>query len=317
MSKLSTFLRLLKEDPEKIGAALSNNFARTKVSHILPDDVYLKLRYRALLGRKLDLSNPKTFNEKLQWLKLYDRKPEYTMMVDKYRVREYIAKTIGEEYLIPLLGVWEDPDEIDFDVLPDQFVLKCNHDSGSVILCKDKSTFDIEAARVKLKKHMKKNLFWWGREWPYKEVPRRIIAEKYMVDESGTELKDYKIFCFNGKAKIIEVDFDRFVAHKRNLYSTRWESLNFEIQYPRDISYVIPRPETLNEILLLAEKLSHEIPHLRVDFYLIENKIYFGELTFYHEAGFGKFNPEEWDYKLGGWIELPDKIMKKHFDRLD
>ena len=172
----------------------------------LSDEEYVKRKYRACFGRKLNLENPQTYNEKLQWLKLYDRKPEYTRMVDKYRVREYIAQTIGEEYLIPLLGVWEDPEDIDFDALPDQFVLKCNHNSGlGMCICKDKSKLDIKKAKRELKKGLKQDYYLTGREWPYKDVPRRIIAEKYMVDESGTELKDFKVLCFAGKAKMIQV----------------------------------------------------------------------------------------------------------------
>lgn len=274
----------------------------------IPDTVYLKYMYKKEMGRKLDLKNPKTFNEKLQWLKLHDRNSIYTKMVDKYEVRQYIKETIGEKYLIPLIGgPWEKFRDIDFSKLPKQFVLKCTHDSGSVTICTDKNKFDIEKVRKKIDRSLRGNFFYGGREWPYKNVKPRIIAEKYMVDESGTELKDYKIFNFNGVPQIIQVDFNRFAGHKRNLYTTNWEFLEVAIEYPSDSNIKIDKPEKLEEMLNLAQMLSKSIPHLRTDFYSIGNKIYFGELTFYHESGFGKFMPDEWDKKFGDWIILPDK----------
>lgn len=245
------------------------------------------------MGEKLDLKNPRTFNEKLQWLKLHDRKPEYTKMVDKYEVRKYIKKKIGEQYLIPLVGgPWDTFDDIDFSKLPDQFVLKCTHDSGSVAICKDKKAFDIEVVRKKFNRALKGNFFYGGREWPYKNVKPRIIAEKYMADESGTELKDYKIFNFNGIPKIIQVDYNRFVRHKRNLYSTDWKYMDVAIKYETDPNIEICKPAKLDEMLGMAQSLSQNIPHIRTDFYSIGDKIYFGELTFYHESGFGKFMPK-------------------------
>ena len=304
MGKIKTFLNVLRSNPKEIPELAVGNLTAMGLLNWMPDEAFLKLRYWAVKQRKLDLKDPKTFNEKLQWLKLHNRKPEYTMMVDKYRVREYIARTIGEEYLIPLLGVWDDPEDIDFDMLPDRFVLKCNHDSGSVILCPDKSCFDAEAAREKLRSSMKKNLFWWGREWPYKDVKPCVIAEKYMVDESGTQLKDYKFFCFYGEAKMIQVDFDRFVEHKRNIYNTKWEMQDLQIQFPRDAKQDIPKPAELDRMIRLAEKLARGIPHVRVDFYVVEGRVYFGELTFFHGSGHERFTPEEWDYKFGEWIDL-------------
>lgn len=272
----------------------------------MPDEEYLKRKFKVCIGKELDLEEPRTFNEKLQWLKLYDRKPEYTQMVDKYRAREYIAQTIGEEYLIPLLGAWDDPEDIDFDALPDQFVLKCNHNSGTgMCICKDKPKLDIEKVRKDLRKGLAQDYYLTGREWPYKNVPRKIIAEKFMVDESGVELKDYKVFCFDGEPKAIQVDFDRFTEHKRNVYSTQWELLEVGIEYPRDPSRIIEKPKKLEEMLRLAQKLSAGIPHVRVDFYIIEDKIYFGELTFYHGSGYERFVPEEWGHVFGGWIKLP------------
>ena len=220
----------------------------------IPDSVYLKYMYRRIMGKKLDLKNPKTFNEKLQWLKLYDRKPEYTKMVDKYEVRKYIKEKIGEEYLIPLAGgPWDQFDDIDFSKLPDQFVLKCTHDSGSVVICRDKNDFDIGAIRKKFNRALKGNFFYGGREWPYKNVKPRIIAEQYMADESGVELKDYKIFNFNGVPRIIQVDYDRFVRHKRNLYNTDWQYMDFAIKYETDSNITINKPANLEEMLRMAQ----------------------------------------------------------------
>ena len=275
------------------------------VYHSMPDEQYLKRLFRAITGKKLNLENPQTFNEKLQWLKLYDRKPEYTMMVDKYRVREYIANTIGKEYLIPLLGVWEDPEDIDFDALPDQFVLKCNHNSGlGMCICKDKSKLDIKRVKRELKKGLKQDYYLTGREWPYKDVPRRIIAEKYMVDESGTELKDYKVMCFNGQSKVIQIHRGRFDNHTLDLYDIAWNRLDFTWDCPQS-EIMWEKPAFLEEMLILSEKLAHGIPQLRVDWYYAEKKLYFGELTFSPTSGFSKMTPEEWDYKMGEWIELP------------
>lgn len=295
--KLKRFL----ENPHRVFSVLANRGLLNWQS----DERFLKLQFRARMGKPLNLKEPRTFNEKLQWLKLYDRKPEYTQMVDKYEVKAYVAKLIGEEYIIPTLGVWDRFEDIDFDVLPAQFVLKCTHDSGGLVICKDKSKLDKAAAKAKIEKSLKRNYYLSGREWPYKNVKPRIIAEKYMVDESGIELKDYKVFCYNGQPKAVQVDFDRFIEHKRNVYSPQWELLDVGIQYPRDPNRIIEKPKKLEEMLRLAERLSTGIPHIRTDFYIIKDKIYFGELTFYHGSGYEKFTPEEWDVTFGSWIRLP------------
>ncbi|GHV12247.1 glycosyl transferase [Fibrobacterales bacterium] len=249
---------------------------RRGVFNWMPDSLYLKILYRIEVGYWPNLSNPQTFNEKLQWLKIHDRKPEYTQFVDKYEVRKHIAETIGEEYLIPLLGVWDKFDDIDFSKLPEQFVLKCTHDSGGLVICKDKSNLDIKRAKKKIERCLKKNYYWDGREWPYKSVKSRIIAEKYMVDESETELKDYKIFCFDGESKIIQVDFDRFVEHKRNLYDTEWNLCDFTLLYKNGKQKQIPKPAQLEKMLEFAKTLSKNIPFVRVDFYCINNDIRWG-----------------------------------------
>lgn len=298
-------IRFLK-NPYKIFSFL----ATKGCFNTLTDEIYIKYLYRATMGKKLKLKNPQTFNEKLQWLKLYNRKPEYMIMADKYAVREYIANTIGEEYLIPLLGVWDDPDDINFDELPNQFVLKCNHNSGlGMCICKDKTKLDIKQVKNKLKKGIKQNYYLTGREWPYKDVPRKIIAEKYMVDESGEGLNDYKIFCFNGKPRMILVCTDRFSygGLRENFYDTNWNIL--EIQRPKhpNTETHIKKPKSLETMLHFAKKLSYKIPFVRVDFYEINGKVYFGEITFFPASGFEKFEPNEWDYTLGSWIDLPNR----------
>lgn len=299
MSSVKTALKLLKTPGKMIAPLAQRGFFDW-----MSDEAFLKLRFRAEMGYKLDLEHPRTYNEKMQWLKLYDRNPLYPQMVDKYRAKEYVASLIGEEYIIPTLGVYDSFDEIDFDVLPKQFVLKCTHDSHSIYICRDKACLDMERAERVLKRGLKRNPVRYAREWAYGPVPPRIIAEQYMEDESCQELKDYKIFTFSGKAAVIEVDYGRFSQHMRNLYSLNWEYLNAAITYPSDPQHVIPRPEKLELMIELAERLAQNLPHLRVDFYSIESRIYFGEMTLYHEAGFGKPDTE-----LGLWLgeqlELP------------
>lgn len=277
----------------------------------MSDEEYLKKLFYASMGKTLNLDNPQTFNEKLQWLKLYNRKPEYTTMVDKYEVREYIAQKLGTEYLIPLLGVWDTPDEIDFNKLPDRFVLKCNHNSGlGMYICQDKSKMDVGQVKKELWKGLKQDYYLTGREWPYKNVKRKIIAEKYMEDDAVHELRDYKFFCFNGRCKCFKVDFNRFVEHRANYYDPQGHLLDFgEKICPPDSTKNIVLPENLAEMISLAEKLSVGFPFLRVDLYDVNGKIYFGELTFFPASGFGEFTSEEWDERLGSWIKLPKKEL--------
>lgn len=275
--------------------------------NFLSDEKYIERQYKISTGKKLDLVNPQSYNEKLQWLKLYDRCDKYTTMVDKYEAKSYIAKMCGVKYCIPLLGVWSNVDEIDFGSLPKQFVLKTTHDSGGVLICTDKDKFEIEAAKSRLKKLLDLDYYRLNREWPYKNVPHRIIAEKYMVDESGKELKDYKIFCFNGKPRLIEVDFERYVNHRRNIYTTNWEYMDVSIKYPSDPAVTISRPKKLEKMLELASILSKDIPQLRVDFYSIGEEIFVGEMTFFHASGMAKFQPESLNMEMGSWIVLPNK----------
>lgn len=282
----------------------------------MPDEQYLKRKYKSCMGVELDLDNPQTFNEKLQWLKLYDRRPEYTMMVDKYKVREYIAEQLGEEYLIPLLGVWDDPDEIDFDALPDQFVLKCNHNSGlGMCICKDKSKLNIAKIKKELREGVAQDYYLTGREWPYKNVPRKIICEKYMVDNQTSELRDYKLFCFDGNVMFFKVDFGRFTEHHANYYDRDGKLLNMgEADYPPIPEKNIEIPKNIGIMIEFAEKLSKGIPFVRIDFYDVDGKIYFGEITFYPAAGFGKFEPKQWDKTFGDWLILPHNPQQTNQD---
>lgn len=279
----------------------------------IPDEQYLKIAYSLRFGKTLNLDAPMTFNEKTQWLKLYNRNPLYTKLVDKYKVRKYIAEEIGEQYLIPLVGgPWKSFDEIDFDNLPNQYVLKCNHDSGGLVICRDKSKIDKAAVREKIERCLQQNYYFHGREWAYRNVPPQIIAEKYMADgtDAQNELTDYKLFSFAGKVQLVQVDYNRFTDHHRNFYSREWEYLPFTTCYPTNINHTIPRPSCLKELIDIGEKLSNSVgapPFLRVDMYLISGQIYFGELTLYHGGGFEKFDPPEWDAILGSWLELPEK----------
>lgn len=283
-------------------------FERKGYLNGLPDKQFLQLIFFARMGKPLNLKDPKTLNEKLQWLKLYDRNPEYTVMADKYAAREYITRKLGQDYSVPLLGVWDDPEDIDFDALPQQFVLKCTHNSGrGMCICKDKSQLDIPKVKQKLREGLQEDYYLHGREWPYKDVPRRIIAEAYMVDESGVELKDYKIFCFNGRAEYVEVDFNRHIEHKLNPYDFDWNPLHFCDSSKNDYSANIPKPQRLEDMRRIAEQLSADCRFLRVDFYSIHDKIYIGELTFYPGSGFIQFEPRSVDLKYGNMLDLGKK----------
>ena len=279
-----------------------------RIVTMIPDDeLYIKLMWKlSRLNYPLNLSNPQTFNEKLQWLKLHDRNPKYTIMVDKIKVKEWVASKIGEQHIIPTLGVWEDPEDIDFDSLPNQFVLKCNHNSGiGVYVCKDKRLMNKKKVIKDLKKGLQQNYYKEGREWPYKNVKPMVLAEKYMEDESGFELKDYKVFNFNGEPKIIEIDYDRFKGHKRHLYDVDWNKIDATIEFPSDPDRSFEKPKVLDQLLSLARTLSEGIPHVRTDFYIVRDHIYFGELTFFHGSGLEHITPSDFDKQMGSWLVLP------------
>lgn len=273
---------------------------------ILSDELYIKIRYWLTFHKRINLKDPKTYNEKLQWMKLYDRNPLYTQLVDKYEVRSFIEKKIGIEYLIPCYGIWDSFDDIDFSKLPDQFVMKCTHDSGSVLICRDKSKFDIDAAKIHFMKCLKHDSFISGREWAYKDVKPRIIAEKFMVDDSLVGLKDYKFFCFDGKVKALFIATDRGVPGKKVKFDFFDENFNhLPFKHGHENAEILPpKPEHFEEMKILAEKLSAGLRHVRVDLYNVSGKIYFGEMTFYHHCGFVPFDPEEWDYKFGNCLKI-------------
>ena len=304
MSTISRKIHTMLNTPRSI----PRWFAKQPFFRYVPDRLALKILYKNVFFKDLDLNNPQTFNEKLQWLKLYDRRPEYTTMVDKYAVKKYVADRIGEEYIIPTLGVWDSFDEIDFDSLPEQFVLKCTHSSGDIVICRDKASFDKEAARKKMKYFLEKDFYLIAREWPYKNVPRRIIAEKYMEDNQTQELRDYKFFTFEGVVKALFVASDRLKKDedtKFDFFDADYKHLDIINGHPN--SKTLPKkPATFAEMKRLAEKISQGIPHVRVDFYEINGKTYFGEMTFYHWSGLKEFKPDSWDKTFGDWIKLPD-----------
>lgn len=280
----------------------------------MPDREYLSKRFKARLGYPLNLDDPVTFNEKLQWLKLYDRRPEYTTMVDKYAVKKYVADIIGEQYIIPTLGVWDRFEDIDFDKLPNQFVLKCTHDSGGLVVCKDKTKLNKSKAKKKIEKCLKNNYFYLGREWPYKNVHPRIIAEQYMEDNQSSELRDYKFFCFNGRVEFLYLSegLENHETARISYVSLDWEKMPFCRDDYKPFEQLPPKPDNLEEMVRIAEELSAGIPHVRVDFYNVNGQILFGELTFYSGSGFTKFDPESSDFEIGKLLELPE-IGKRQF----
>lgn len=280
---MKKILEYIKQ-PKKIILYLMNK----EFFNWIDDETYLKIKYRLIMEKKLDLSNPKTFNEKLQWLKLYDRKQEYTQMVDKYEVRKYISKILGEEYLIPLIGVYNNPEEIDFNALPNKFVIKCTHDSGTAIICKDKSKLDIKSTKRKLKKYLKRKYYYVHREWPYKNVIPKIIIEKYMEDNDGKSIEDYKFYCFNGKCEYVMICTDRDIGKTKFFFVDRKGNLmkNFTkdgIKYGEN--WKVEKKEDLSKMFEIAEKLSKNLKFIRVDLYNINGKTYFGELTFFPSSG--------------------------------
>ena len=246
---------------------------------------------------------PHTFSEKLNWLKLHDRNPLYTKLTDKYAVKDYVSKKIGVDKVVPLLGVWNSFDEIDFDHLPERFVLKCTHDSGGFMICKDKSTFSKVKARSFFNRELRKNYYWNKREWPYKDIQPRIIAEKYLEDGNGDALTDYKFFCFNGEPKMMYISKDVSADPRTDFFDMDWNYLPFKFKDPH--AEVRPSmPDKFEEMKEIARTLSKGIPHVRVDMYLINNHIFFGEMTFFHLSGFFSVTPDEWDDIIGGWLDL-------------
>ena len=280
--------------------------ALVKLAPLFSDRKYLELMFPMRVGYKLNLDNPQTYNEKLQWLKLYDRRPEYTQMVDKVEAKKFVANIIGEEHIIPTIAVYDRVEDINFETLPNQFVLKCTHDSGGIVVCKDKSKLNKKAALAKLERGLSRNYYYQNREWPYKNVKPRIIAEKYMSN-GGEELEDYKVHNFNGTPEVILVCRDRYkeTGLTEDFFSHHWEHLDILRPDHPQASKPISRPKELEEMIRLSEKLSKDIPFVRTDFYTINNKVYFGELTFFPSSGMKTFIPDKWDKTFGDWIKLP------------
>lgn len=285
-----------------------------KTARLFPDKLFLELKYRLVMGYNLDLNNPQTFNEKLQWLKLYNRKAEYTTMVDKYAVKEYVANKIGRKYIIPTLALYEKPEDIDWDTLPNHFVLKTTHGGGGsgVIICRDKKQLDIYEAKKKLQKSMRSDIYINSREWPYKNVKHRIIAEEYMADSNG-ELPDYKFYCFHGKMEFMFIATGRYSGKKTfDYYDKEFNKLPFQWGAPSSSS-CIEKPSFFDEMKLIAEKLADGLPHVRIDLFYANSNIYFGEITFFDGSGLTPFDPKEWDYKVGELLDLNQITPTKEY----
>jgi len=272
----------------------------------LPDKIYLSLRFRLKMGKWINWKNPLTYNEKLQWLKVYNRRKEYCSLVDKYEVKEYVRSIIGDDYVIPTLGVWDNAEDIDITSLPDQFVLKTTHSGGNtgVVICKDKSNFDLDAARQKLRASLSQSIYNGLREWPYKDVKPRIMAEAYMSDNIHDTLLDYKFYCFDGEPKVMVIATGRNENLCFDYFDMNFNHLPFEQGGPNS-QKSIAKPQNMEKMVELATTLSKGMPHVRMDFYEVNSQVYFGEYTFFDSSGMAKFNPVEWDYIFGGYIVLP------------
>ena len=279
-----------------------------KLVSILPDKIFLRLRYHIEMGKRLDLNNPKTMNEKLQWLKLYDRNPLYTVLVDKVKVKEFIKKKIGGEYVAQTLGVWKSFDEIDFSMLPEKFVLKTNHSGGNtgVVICKDKEHLDIKTVRRKMERSLRTDIYKLYREWPYKNVPRRIFAEEYLEDSVNEELTDYKFYCFDGYVDAVMLCLDRMSGSpKFYFFDKEWRLRRYN-RMGKEVpeGFTLPRPKNMDRMFDIASQLSKGIPFVRVDMYNIGGRIIFGEMTFYPASGLRPWDPEDADKKIGEFINL-------------
>lgn len=290
---------------------MSSNSTVKKIRYALrglPDEVYIQLNYFAHFHKFANLKNPQTYNEKLNWLKLHDHNPLYTEVVDKYTAKAYVEKIIGGGYCIPTLGVWDSFDDIDFDSLPEQFVLKCTHDSEGLVIVKDKSHMDKVAAKKKISAALNQNFYYIGREWPYKNVKPRIIAEPFLVDDETGELRDYKFFCFDGEPKMLMISSGRTTGMTCDFYDMAFKKVELRRKYPNSQKY-IPQPKTFEKMKAIASKLSVGFPHIRVDLYEVNGKCFVGELTFYSSSGFVPFHPSEWDKTFGEWLKLPEKML--------
>lgn len=305
--KAKTAADCLLHRPQELLLAAGQN----GLLNFIPDKTYLKAVFKAETGYPLSLKHPKTYNEKLQWIKLYDRKPEYTTYADKYAVREYIAQTIGEQYLVPLLGVYDRAEDISWEDLPERFVLKCTHGSGTNIICQDKGVLDTREATEKLNKWLKKNPYWGGREWCYKNISPRIICEQFLDAGNGTTPDDYKFMCFNGEPRLIQLHHDRYGAHTLTYYTPSWRKADIKRIDEETSATVVEKPERLDEMLMIARKLAKEMNYARIDLYVVNHEVYFGEITMYPTAGFSTFSRYEDDAMLGDWLTLPCDSLQK------
>lgn len=300
-------LRTYLKNPSKIILGVLTHFP-----FLFSDKTSLKIQYRIKIGRKLDLENPTRFTEKLQWLKLYDRKPIYTKMVDKITAKEYVADIIGDQYIIPTLGTWAHFDEIDFDKLPDKFVMKTNHSGGGggVLICKDKSSFNKDNARRIMEHSLKHTIFPVSREWPFKNVKPMILVEQLLEDDDEHGLKDYKFYCFNGVPKVLMIASNRFTSHNFNYFDMDFNPLPIESVEGKPVdNTLMERPVSFEEMKTIAKALSRDKSHVRVDLYEVAGKVYFGELTFFDSSGFDNLNSDKLDLEWGSWMTLPPNYM--------
>ena len=307
MGRIKTAIRLLKNHPGEFKASLVK-----MIAPLLSDKAYLSRMFYYRMGKKIDWDAPKTYSEKLQWLKLYDRNPRYTSLVDKYEVKDYVSGIVGEEHVAHTLGVWESPEDIDFDKLPQRFVLKTTHGGGNcgVIICRDKSKLDYGKTIKSMRHSLSQDLYRDSREWPYKKIHKRIIAEEFLEDKETGELRDYKFFCFDGKVRALFVATERQTREEPffNFFDKSYEPLDIKQGHPR--SEKMPeRPEKFDEMKAIAEKLSIGLPHVRIDLYQANGTVYFGEFTFYHFGGMVPFEPASWDRTFGDWLTLPSKRL--------
>lgn len=302
------YIKYLLKNPQNLNLLHLRRRLVLSFAYLYSDRGFLEALFPLRVGYKLNLDNPLTYNEKLQWLKLYNRRPEYSKMVDKFEVKKYVASIIGNEHIIPTLAVYDHAEDIDFDMLPEQFVLKCTHNSGGIIICKDKSKLNCKKAIRELAHELRVNYFYHNREWVYKDVKPRIIAEPYL-ENIGGELIDYKWFCFDGEPKALFIATDRFRKDeetKFDFYDSGFNHMPIKNGHPNSTK-PIAKPTSFEEMKELAKKLSKGFPHVRVDFYDVNGQVYFGELTFFHWSGMKPFEPQEWDYIFGSWIVLPEK----------
>lgn len=300
----------------KIGALIQQtlfekNFLKRQIIKLfvdfLSDKKYLEILFKLRAGYKPNIDNPRTFNEKLQWLKLYDHKDEYTQMVDKVEAKNYVASIVGSKYIIPTIAVFNHADEIDFNQLPQQFVMKCSHNSGGIVVCKDKDKLNKDKAIKKMGRGWEKDYYKYNKEYPYKNVARRVLVEEFLSESDNQDLIDYKIHCFNGVPKLILVCKDRYAPSglTEDFYDCEWNHLNIRRPKHPNAKTLTAKPINLEEMLQVAKKLSQNIPFIRVDLYNVNGKIYFGELTFFPASGMTAFIPNEWDLKIGEWLTLP------------